>query len=746
MLGGFFMIVGKIFPSSSRLFVLVALIAGLTIPAASQTVSSPDGAIQCSVFVSGGRLSYSVLYKGAPVIDLSPLGATVDNLDLGQGVTLGTPSTYSANDTFPWRGAHEVAINHYNGRRYPVKHASSGTSYTFDVRAFNDGIAFSYSIPGSGTRTINGEATEFTLPVGSTVWYQNTFDKYEGGYHSADISAVAVGTISGPPLTVRLPGGANYAAVSEGNLVGFSGMHLVSNSAHSFKATLADAAFTLSGPIQTPWRVIMIGTLNTLVNCDIPASVSAAPDPAFFPNGMSTSWIKTGRSTWSWLNATRSITAANMKTYSQRASQLGIENNIIDDGWKAWSDRFTQLKDVAAFANALNPPVKTWVWVNFNDIKDQTARRQFFADCKAAGVVGIKVDFMNAETKAIIDFDHAALLDAANQQLMIDFHGVGKPTGDARTFPNELTREAVKGKEGRPGAGHQVLIPFTRGLAGGTDYTPMDLDATTQNSSLVSNEIASAICITSPLLVFSEDPQTILSSPFVALIRSIPSTWDETIVLPQSDVGRVASLARRKGTRWMVGVMNGTTPLTSASINLSFLAPGKTYQARMIRDNTTTFEIRTVTASDNIAISLAAAGGFVAEFTETPVLSGPVYPAESAALGGGAVVEATNAGFHGTGYVNAPTTGGVIEFTHVDGGAGGSKILHFRNALGVSTSRVGALVINGARQPITFDPTGSWTTWSTKEVSVTLSSGTGNTVRLETTGGDLANIDELQVQ
>lgn len=735
---------------SGAQFGLVAAVSVMCLGACvspAQTTSSPDGNVQCTVSVLSGRLSYSVSYKGTPVVEVSPLGATVNSVDLGKGVQVGTTTTYSANETFPWQGTHTVAINHYNGRRYPVTHTASGTSYVFDVRAFNDGVAFMYSISGSGARTVNGETTSFILPAGSTVWYQNTFDKYEGGYHSGDISSIAVGTISGPPLTIRLPGGQNYAAITEGGLIGYSGMHLVCDATRRFKATLADASFSVSGAIQVPWRVIMIGNLNALVNCDIPASVSPAPDTTLYPNGMATSWIKPGRSTWSWLNSTRSITPSNMKTYSQRASQLGIENNIVDDGWKAWTDRWNQLKDLTTFASGLNPAVKTWVWVNYNDIKDQTARRQFFADCKTAGVVGVKVDFMDAETKTIIDFDRAALRDAAAQQLMINFHGANKPTGEARTFPNELTREAVKGKEGRPGAGHQVLIPFTRSLAGATDYTPMDLNATTQNSSLVSNEIASAICITSPLLVFSEDPQTILSSPFVSLIRNIPATWDETLVLPQSDVGKVASFARRKGTRWMVGVMNGTTPVSSATINLSFLAAGKTYQAKMIRDNATAIETRSVTSASSLQISLAAAGGFVAEFTETGSNNsvGKVYAGETAVLGGGAVPESTNAGFNGTGYVNSPTTGGSIEFRNVDGGTGGVKILQVRNALGATGSRTGALIVNGVRQSITFAPTGSWTTWTNLDVSVTLRSGIDNTIRFETTGEDLANIDEIQI-
>ncbi len=722
--------------------IAAALLAGLPL-ARAQSVSSPDNNIQVNVSVISGRLTYSVNYKGSPAIEASPLGTTVNSVDLGQGVTVGTTTTYSANTSFPWRGTHATAINHYNGRRYPVTH-SGGTTYTFDVRVFDDGVAFSYLIAGSGSRTINGEATAFTIPTGSTVWYQPAFDKYEGSYSTKDISTVAVGAVSGPPMTIKLPGSLGYAAITEGALVNYSGMHLQCSIARTFKAVLADASFTLSGAIQTPWRVIMIGDLDALVNCDIPACVAAAPDPALFPNGIATSWIKSGRSTWSWLNATRSITLANMKTYSSRASQLGLENNIVDDGWKDWSNKFTQLADLCSFANALNPAVQTWVWTNYSDITNQATRRTFFSDCKNAGVVGIKIDFMDAETKARVDFEQAALRDAVDFQLMINFHGVGKPTGEARTFPNEMTREAVRGKEGRPGAGHSVMIPFTRGLAGSTDYTPMDLDGTWQNHGTVANEIASAICITSALLVFSEDPTTMVNHPFASLVRNIAATWDETVVLPQSSIGQVASLARRKGTKWFVGVMNNATART-VTLDFSFLPAGKTYTAKMINDSSTSFQQSTVTSASSLSVSLAANGGFVAELTEVVTGGGVTYQAESAALGGGCALESTNTGFNGSGYVNFPTTGGTLTFNSVTGGTGGSKTIAFRVANGSTAARTGALVINGSSQPITFASTGAWTTWVDTSVTVNLNSGTGNTIQLQSTGLDLANIDQLQV-
>src|SRR6185295_6463871 len=78
-------------------------------------------------------------------------------------------------------------------------------------------------------------------------------------------------------------------------------------------------------------------------------------------------------------------------------------------------------------------------------------------------------------------------------------------------------------------------------------------------------------------------------------------------------------------------------------------------------------------------------------------------------------------------------------------GSGGTTTLRLRYALGATTPRTGQLVVNGASQTITFNPTGAWTTWVTLDVAVSLASSSGNTVRLQSTGQDLANIDELSV-
>lgn len=126
--------------------------------------------------------------------------------------------------------------------------------------------------------------------------------------------------------------------------------------------------------------------------------------------------------------------------------------------------------------------------------------------------------------------------------------------------------------------------------------------------------------------------------------------------------------------------------------------------------------------------------------------TGDTYQAEDAVLGGGTVAESTNGGFQGSGYANSPLTGGSITFNNVDGNGGGSKSIAIRYANGSGASRTGQLVINnGAPAAITFPATANWTTWVTLNVTVTLNNNTSNTIRLNSNGQDLANIDQVTV-
>ena len=153
----------------------------------------------------------------------------------------------------------------------------------------------------------------------------------------------------------------------------------------------------------------------------------------------------------------------------------------------------------------------------------------------------------------------------------------------------------------------------------------------------------------------------------------------------------------------------------------------------------------TAPGSTGAATVRASTGGQHADASITINTGAAVLQAELGSVGGGTVTESSNGGYNGSGYVNSSVSGGFLQFDNVPGGVGGLANIRFRFAL-ASGTRTGVLVINGVSQPITFSSTGAWTTWNLFPLSnVTLKPGNTNTIRLETNGSDLANIDELQI-
>jgi hypothetical protein len=153
----------------------------------------------------------------------------------------------------------------------------------------------------------------------------------------------------------------------------------------------------------------------------------------------------------------------------------------------------------------------------------------------------------------------------------------------------------------------------------------------------------------------------------------------------------------------------------------------------------------TASRSGNVTVSGGGQSRVIGVSQAGTTSTSVTYQAELASLGGGTVTESSNGGYNGTGYVNSSVTGGFAQINNVDGRGGGSKTLRIRFALGVTAARSGRLLVNGVASNITFNGTGAWTTWSTQNVTVTLNNNSTNTVRFESTGQDLANIDQIEI-
>ena len=589
-------------------------------------IHSPDKKITYKVEAKKGTLTYSVFSKEGPLIEKSLLGLNINGKSIASNSVIKRIERYKLNESYPYRGVHSIVINNFRAAKIHINSVTS--SFVLEVKVFNDGVAFRYLIDNSGEALIDQEFTNFILPIGSKVWSQPNNKAYEGSYTEKLIQEFKKDKTIGPPATILLPNLKTYIAITEAGLTDFAGMSLIADGNRGFQAMLfGDTRKT--GNIATPWRVIEIGKdLNTLVNCDIIANVSPTYVRNLFPNGYDTDWVKPGRSVWSWLAGKEnwSITLENMKRFSDMAAELGFEYNLVDEGWGNWKDgdrdKWDMMKELVDYS--AKKGVKIWVWKAYPDrngiagIKDVNDRIAFFEKCKAIGVVGLKIDFFDNESQPVIDFYQAALKDGAKYHLMLDFHGANKPTGETRTWPNEMTREAIMGLESRPPwAKHQAIIPFTRYLAGHADYTPVNFGDRKGEVSWA-HHIASMAIFTSPFLCLGADPQTLIDNPFKKIITSIPSTWDETIVLPQSKIGELVLYARRKGELWFLAAMNGTHEKQALDVELKFLGNGN-YQLQAVKDDTekqaSGMALQTeVKSKSKININLNPEGGFIGRF------------------------------------------------------------------------------------------------------------------------------------
>src|SRR5262249_981900 len=153
-------------------------------------------------------------------------------------------------------------------------------------------------------------------------------------------------------------------------------------------------------------------------------------------------WVKPGRAVWKYLDGGEA-TLDGQKAFCRLAGDLGFEYVVVEGFWQKWSD--DQLKDL--IATGRRHGVGVWLWRHSKDIRTPLARQSLFAMCARLGVGGVKLDFFAPEAKDVVDLYQALLREKAEHHLLVNFHGSNKPTGEGRTWPNELVREAVKGME-----------------------------------------------------------------------------------------------------------------------------------------------------------------------------------------------------------------------------------------------------------------------------------------------------------
>ncbi len=590
---------------------LFAFIGSAT--AAPVIVSSPDGNLKTVVSADGGVVRYTVTLNGQQVLAPSAVGVQSDGIAFGHDAELGKAKISTVDESYAFFGAKSKAVNRARVATVPL--VTHGQKYSLDLHVADDGVAIRLRLPAKPGRKVEADLSTWKLPGNPMVWAAVSQPDYEGTFHGAPLSELS-GKSYEIPLTAKV--GNAYVTISEAALKDYGDLAVKAESDGTLAGYLPNdpKGWTTDDDVVQPWRVTIVArSLTDLVNTTLVQNLNPPPDASL----TDADWIIPGRSTWQWM-AVGAPKFEDQHQWVDETKALGYEYYLVDEGWSHWKDPWVSLKSVCDYAKSKG--VKVWLWVYSGEVKDPAARLAYFQKAAEIGIAGVKVDFPGPTNRDWASWYHDTARDAATFKLLIDFHGATKPTGMERTWPNELTREGVRGHEYQITRYHRILepqhdviLPFTRFVVGHGDYTPTVFDPKELQGNTWAHELAQAVVFTSPFLCMSGNPADYLANPARDVLMALPAVWDETRVLPGSEPGKIAGFARRRGDQWFIGVMNGADA-TTFDAPLRFLGAGEWKASRLgdVAGKPDAWDRKegTVDAHTTLHVTLSSRGGFVA--------------------------------------------------------------------------------------------------------------------------------------
>jgi alpha-glucosidase len=609
-------------------------------PAGQVTVTSPDGRAAIKIARDGG--SYTVTRGGETVIAASPLGLEFDGQPDFGGLVLDKVTKTSTDRAIPLvatkassaRDHYRAATLHFHDR------ADRARRLLVDVRAYDDGVAFRYRIDGSAPVRLRGEKTGF-VPAGDPDCLVSVFD----GAHEVPFARQKISQLDDKrgydvPVVCTAPSGRTAYAITQANLGGYTGASLWRDGTGlrvhlSGVPGRAAPVYESQGGLQTAWRVVMLGNrAGDLIASNLVGNLNPAPEGDF-------SWVKPGKAAWDWWSGPLAGMKADMAAYRRFidfAAASGFSYYLIDAGWALGTGGCCDAlptTDITRAADGIDMPalvqyaaekgVGLILWAHWEHVR---TRMDEVLDTYARwGIKGVKIDFMNRDDQDVVDFYQRAAAGTAQRHLLLDLHGAYVPAGLQRTYPNFITQEGVMGAEWDKmktivTPEHNLMLPYTRMLAGPIDYTPGGFrnvtPATFQVRAVLpfvqntrGQELAKYVVYDSPLQMVSDDPDAYRDAEGFDFIRKVPTAWDETRFLA-GEPGKDIVLARRQGTTWYVGAMSAAEGATTKQVPLAFLPAGR-YKATIWEDGATPTNVTVrdvdVTARDALSLQLAGVGG-----------------------------------------------------------------------------------------------------------------------------------------
>jgi alpha-glucosidase len=576
-------------------------------------LSSPDRRLQVTFDVSAaGEPHYSIQRSGATVLRQSRLGLVRDDVDFSRGLTVANVSAVSSvRDEYELLTSKRRLNKYLANRQVFTLRSAPGPRMEIQFQVSNDGVAFRYVFPEQdGTlRRIRSESSSFNFLPETRAWLQpiavakagwgETNPSYEEIYEKDVVVGTPSPTGAGWIYPALFRSGDTWLLLSEtGLLRNYSGTRLQS----TWRSTEYNIAFpdplekfpngavlpesTL--PWTTPWRLLVVGDLATVVESNLGADLAARPAPGVAV----TPADAPGKSSWSWPLLGDDQTVYDVqKRFIDYAADMGWRYTLIDALWDKQIG-YERLQELVDYARSKN--VKILVWYNSAgewNTAPQTprdmmltheSRMREFERLKQMGVAGLKVDFFGGDGQSMIQYYQDILEDAARFGLLMNFHGATLPRGWHRTYPNLMTMEAVRGlefitfeqKNAEDGPTHMAMLPFTRNVFDPMDFTPVVLDRinNVERRSSSAFELATAVLFTSGIQHYAEIPEGMARAPAYVreFMKRVPSIWDDVKFLA-GEPGKFVVLARRSGKQWYVAGINGERTSREVTLNLASL-------------------------------------------------------------------------------------------------------------------------------------------------------------------------------
>ena len=632
--------------------------------AKNEMVTSPDGAVTVTVGVKDHRPFYTVDYQGRTLVAPSHLGFRLDHEELGANMAMGKVSRSSKDETWtqPW-GENETARNHYNELTVDYRE-HTGRLMQVVFRVFNDGFGFRYNLPSQDKRKeycIQDELTEITLAHDAKAWsIQSNHTAYFEGIYTADLLSKKDTVCT--PLTIEYEKDL-FLAIHEAALEDYASINLTPRSGDDGSVRLLTALTPwrngvkvyAKGELKSPWRTMIISkTAGGLLTSDLMLNLNESSRIE------DTSWIEPGRyigiwwsihkkqNTWE-MGPTHGATTENVKRYIDFAARHGF-SGVLAEGWNpGWGqgEKISYLESYPDFdieevcrygqSKGVRFIGHTETWGNATLLENQM--EEAFSWFEKMGIRAVKTGYVGhyfdgkelAKSQYGIRHYRRVIECAAKHHIMIDNHEPAMPTGIQRTWPNLMTQEGVRGQEynawdrrgGNPPA-HTVTLPFTRGLAGPTDFTPAifnfsEIVKGTHPHSTLAKQLGEFVVIYSPLQMAADAIENYEGHPALSFIENCPTTWSKTLV-PNGEIGKYITIARkaRHGDSWFIGSITNEEA-RNIDVALDFLDEGATYRAMIYEDgpeadyehNPYEMTIRQVSViqGDTLHLRLARSGG-----------------------------------------------------------------------------------------------------------------------------------------